>query len=87
LLQRIQDEVHRFVITFHRQLHSKSSLGSRLDEIAGVGPKTRQKLLTNFGSMNKMAQASISELQKLGISEKVANNIKISLTATQHHTD
>jgi excinuclease ABC subunit C len=37
--------------------------------------------------MNKMAQASISELQKLGISEKVANNIKISLTATQHHTD
>ncbi|CAM4360202.1 excinuclease ABC subunit UvrC [Weissella hellenica] len=87
LLQRIQDEVHRFVITFHRQLHSKSSLGSRLDEIAGVGPKTRRKLLTNFGSMNKMAQASISELQKLSISEKVANNIKISLTATQHHAD
>ncbi|MDU2152406.1 MAG: excinuclease ABC subunit UvrC, partial [Weissella confusa] len=59
LLQRIQDEVHRFAITFHRQLRSKSSLGSKLDEIAGVGPKTRQKLLTKFGSLKKIANASI----------------------------
>lgn len=87
LLQRIQDEVHRFVITFHRQLHSKSSLGSRLDGIAGVGPKTRQKLLTTYGSMNKMATASLDDLKKLGISERVANNIRISLAAMQSHDD
>jgi len=86
LLQRIQDEVHRFAITFHRQLRSKRSLGSKLDEIAGVGPKTRQKLLTKFGSLNKIAQADIAELQDLGISEKVANGIKISLQAMQNQS-
>lgn len=84
LLQRIQDEVHRFAITFHRQLRSKSSLGSKLDEIAGVGPKTRQKLLTKFGSLKKIANASIEELREVGVSEKVANAIKISLQAIQH---
>ncbi|MBJ7622677.1 excinuclease ABC subunit UvrC [Weissella confusa] len=87
LLQRIQDEVHRFVITFHRQLRSKSSLGSKLDEIAGVGPKTRQKLLTKFGSLKKIANASIEELREVGVSEKVANAIKISLQAIQHSDD
>lgn len=87
LLQRIQDEVHRFAITFHRQLRSKSSLGSKLDEIAGVGPKTRQKLLTKFGSLKKIANASIEELREVGVSEKVANAIKISLQAIQHSDD
>ena len=87
LLQRIQDEVHRFVITFHRQLRSKSSLGSKLDEIAGVGPKTRQKLLAKFGSLNKIANASIADLREVGVSEKVANAIKISLQAIQHADD
>ncbi|WP_447408265.1 excinuclease ABC subunit UvrC [Weissella confusa] len=87
LLQRIQDEVHRFAITFHRQLRSKSSLGSKLDEIAGVGPKTRQKLLTKFGSLKKIANVSIEELREVGVSEKVANAIKISLQAIQHSDD
>lgn len=87
LLQRIQDEVHRFAITFHRQLRSKSSLGSKLDEIAGVGPKTRQKLLMKFGSLKKIANASIEELREVGVSEKVANAIKISLQAIQHSDD
>lgn len=87
LLQRIQDEVHRFAITFHRQLRSKSSLGSKLDEIAGVGPKTRQKLLTKFGSLKKIANASIEELREVVVSEKVANAIKISLQAIQHSDD
>ncbi|MCT0023728.1 excinuclease ABC subunit UvrC [Weissella confusa] len=87
LLQRIQDEVHRFAITFHRQLRSKSSLRSKLDEIAGVGPKTRQKLLTKFGSLKKIANASIEELREVGVSEKVANAIKISLQAIQHSDD
>ncbi len=53
LLQRIQDEVHRFAITYHRKVHTKNSLSSRLDSIAGVGPKTRNKLLRKFGSLRK----------------------------------
>jgi len=79
LLQRIQDEVHRFAITFHRQVHTKHSLSSRLDEIPGVGPKTRNKLLRKFGSMTKIAGAPIEEIQKLGISKPVAQTVKFSL--------
>lgn len=83
LLQRIQDEVHRFAITFHRQLRSKNSLASKLDEISGVGPKTRQKLLTKYGSLKKIENAPDDELKALGLSEKVIQNIKISLQARQ----
>ncbi|CAJ1228423.1 excinuclease ABC subunit UvrC [Lactiplantibacillus xiangfangensis] len=79
LLQRIQDEVHRFAITFHRQVHTKHSLSSRLDEIPGVGPKTRNKLLRKFGSMTKIAAAPIEDIQKLGIAKNVAQTIKFSL--------
>lgn len=79
LLQRIQDEVHRFAITFHRQVHTKHSLSSRLYEIPGVGPKTRNKLLRKFGSMSKIAGASIEEIQALGIAKSVAQTVKFSL--------
>lgn len=79
LLQRIQDEVHRFAITFHRQVHSKHSLSSRLDSIQGVGPKTKTKLLKEFGSMKHIKEASMEELQGLGISKTVAQTIKLSL--------
>ncbi|GEN47449.1 excinuclease ABC subunit UvrC [Ligilactobacillus pobuzihii] len=79
LLQRIQDEVHRFAITFHRQVHSKNSLSSRLEQIKGVGPKTRIKLLKNFKSIKKISDASLDDLEKLGISKKVAQTIKLSL--------
>lgn len=79
LLQRIQDEVHRFAVTFHRQVRSKNSLSSKLERISGVGPKTRIKLLRNYGSLKKIAQASLEELQALGISKKVAQTIKLSL--------
>ncbi|CAH0418238.1 excinuclease ABC subunit UvrC [Periweissella ghanensis] len=82
LLQRIQDEVHRFAITFHRQLHGKNTLASRLDEIQGVGPKTRQKLLSQFGSLKKISQASLEEIEALGIASKTANLIKVSVAAT-----
>lgn len=84
LLQRIQDEVHRFAITFHRQLRSKASLSSKLDGIAGVGPKTRQKLLTKYGSLKKIAEAPVADLHELGVSEKVAKQIKISLETIQN---
>lgn len=79
LLQRIQDEVHRFAISFHRQVHSKNSLFSRLERIKGVGPKTRTKLLRNFGSLKRLSEASVEELIGLGIPQKTAQTIKISL--------
>ena len=73
--------MHRFAITFHRQLHAKNSLSSRLDSIQGVGPKTRNKLLHEYGSLNKISVASIEDLQKHGVSKRVAQTIKISLAA------
>lgn len=79
LLQRIQDEVHRFAISFHRQVHSKNSLSSRLERIKGVGPKTRTKMLRNFGSLKRLSEASVEELIGLGIPQKTAQTIKISL--------
>lgn len=79
LLQRIQDEVHRFAITFHRQVRSKNSLSSRLETIQGVGPKTRVKLLKNFKSLKKIGDASVEDIEQLGISHKVAETIKLSL--------
>ncbi|MFD1484384.1 excinuclease ABC subunit UvrC [Lacticaseibacillus baoqingensis] len=79
LLERIQDEVHRFAITFHRQLRNKNSLASRLETIQGVGPKTRQKLLKAFKTVNHIKEASVDDIQALGISKAVAQAIKVSL--------
>ncbi|KPN79824.1 UvrABC system protein C [Apilactobacillus kunkeei] len=79
LVQRIQDEVHRFAINFHRQVHTKHSLSSELDTIEGVGPKTRSKLLNKFKTMKKIANAPINEIEALGINTKTAKNIKYSL--------
>ncbi|AIC95223.1 MULTISPECIES: excinuclease ABC subunit UvrC [Shouchella] len=62
LLQRIQDEVHRFAITFHRQTRSKSFFQSALDDITGVGEKRKRTLLKAFGSMKKMREASVDQL-------------------------
>lgn len=83
LIQNIQTEVHRFTINFHRQIRSKNSLGSNLDNIAGVGVKTRNKLLKNYGSLDKLSKATISDLQACGISEKVARNVKLSIAANR----
>ncbi|MFD1671568.1 excinuclease ABC subunit UvrC [Agrilactobacillus yilanensis] len=82
LLQRIQDEVHRFVITFHRRTHAKNSLSSQLESIKGVGPKTRTKLLKEFGSLSKIKEASLEDIQALGIPKNIAQMIKVSLTNT-----
>lgn len=75
LLQRVQDEVHRFAITFHRQLHEKNAITSILDEIPGVGPKRKQQLLKHFGSINKIKKATFDELQKAGVPKKLAQTI------------
>lgn len=79
LVQRIQDEVHRFAITFHHKVHTKHSLSSRLDEIKGVGPRTRNKLMKNFGSLSKIAAASVDDIHALGINRPTAQLIKVSL--------
>lgn len=65
LLERIQDEVHRFAITFHRQKRSKSQTHSELDEIPGIGPKTKQDLLKAFKSLKRIRDASLEELQQV----------------------
>lgn len=75
LLQRIQDEVHRFAISFHHQVHRKNALKSVLDTIPGVGPKRKKQLLKTFGSVENMKKASVEELKKAGMPENVAENI------------
>lgn len=72
LLQRIQDEVHRFAITFHRQIRSKTLFASVLDDIEGIGEKRKLVLLKHFGSVKKIKQASLEQVQNIGIPEKVA---------------
>lgn len=75
LLQRIQEEVHRFAITFHRQLRSKNSFSSRLDDIEGMGPKRKKKLLQQYKSLKNISEASIEELTKAGLPQNVAKNV------------
>lgn len=65
LLEHIQDEVHRFAITFHRQKRSKSQTHSELDEIPGIGPKTKQELLKAFKSVKRLKVATEEELQAI----------------------
>ena len=75
LLQRIQDEVHRFAITFHRQLRSKNSFSSQLDGIEGLGPKRKQNLRRYFKSLTKIKEASVDEIVAVGIPRAVAEAV------------
>lgn len=79
LLQRIQDEVHRFAITFHRQLRSKNSFSSKLDGVPGLGPKRKKLLLKEFKSLKNIQQASLEEIHQLGIPLPVAEAVKAVL--------
>ena len=63
LLTRMQDEVHRFAITFHRQRRSKRQTKSELDTIPGVGAKTKELLIKTFGSVKRIKEASLQQLQ------------------------
>lgn len=76
LLQRIQDEVHRFAITFHRQLRSKNSFSSRLDGIEGLGPKRKKQLLKEFKSLKNIQEASVEKLEEVGMPKNVAVNVR-----------
>ncbi|MFC5447565.1 excinuclease ABC subunit UvrC [Paenibacillus aestuarii] len=75
LLQRIQDEVHRFAITFHRETRAKSMITSQLDAIPGIGEKRRKALLKHFGSVRKIKEAEVQDFKPLGIGEKLASEI------------
>ena len=65
VLTQIQDEVHRYAITFHRDKRSKHALHSELDDIKGIGPKTKEALLNKFKSMKKIKEASLEELAEV----------------------
>ena len=76
LLQRIRDESHRFAISYHRKLRSKSSLESSLELISGIGKKRRLLLLKKFGSLDAIRRASAIQLEALpGITENLARKI------------
>ncbi|HEW7518719.1 TPA: excinuclease ABC subunit UvrC [Streptococcus pneumoniae] len=79
LLQRIQDEVHRFAITFHRQLRSKNSFSSQLDGIDGLGPKRKQNLMRYFKSLTKIKEASVDEIVEVGVPRAVAEAVQTKL--------
>lgn len=78
LLENIQNEVHRFAITFHRDKRSKSQVASALDNIKGVGEKRKADLLKTFKSVARIKQASLEELAAV-VGESVAKNIKEKL--------
>ena len=84
LLQRIQDEVHRFAITFHRQLRSKNSFSSQLDGIEGLGPKRKQLLMKHFKSLTKIKEATVDEIVTVGIPRAVAEAVQAKLQQGEH---
>ncbi len=77
LIQRVRDEAHRFAITAHRNRRAKEGLASRLDRVPGIGPARRKALLNHFGTIEKILQASLEELQAApGITPALAEAIK-----------
>jgi len=78
-LTRMQDEVHRFTINYHRTLRSKGSISSVLDNIEGIGESRKKELIKKFGSVKKMEEASVSELQSI-LPENVAIRLHEYLT-------
>ena len=79
LLENIQDEVHRFAITFHRDKRSKSQVASALDSIPGIGEKRKSALLKTFKSVARIKKATLEEIAAV-VGEAAAKNIKESLT-------
>ncbi len=74
-LTRMQDEVHRFTINYHRTLRSKGSISSLLDDIEGIGPARKKQLIKEFGSVSKMREASVEDISKI-IPVQVAKELK-----------
>ena len=78
LLTKMQDEVHNFTINYHRQIRSKGSLSSILDNIEGIGEVRKKKLLKKYRTISKMKEASLEELKEI-LPEQIANNFKETL--------
>jgi excinuclease ABC subunit C len=78
LVQRIRDETHRFAITYHRELRSKSQIRSALDDVPGIGPTRRKALLQFFsGDVERIRAASLEELQAVpGMNRRAAQAVK-----------
>jgi len=75
LIQRIQDEAHRFAVTYHKNVRSKGVFHSILDEIEGIGPVLKDKLLKKYKSVKLIKLASLEELHELGIHQKLAEKL------------
>ncbi|WP_280769841.1 excinuclease ABC subunit UvrC [Salipaludibacillus daqingensis] len=76
LLQRIQDEVHRFAISFHRNIRKKNMFTSILDKVDGIGDKRKRLLLKEFGSLKRLKEASIEEIRSVGVPQSVAESLR-----------
>ena len=83
LLTRMQDEVHRYAISFHKNVRSKSLFASTLDQIEGIGPKRKQQLLHHFKSVKRMKEASLEQLKEV-LPDKVAQELFQSLHLDEH---
>jgi excinuclease ABC subunit C len=80
LVQRIRDEAHRFAITYHRNLRSKSSLKSSIDLVTGIGPKRKRMLLRRFGSIQGIKDAPVDEIAAVpGLTRSLALRLKQTL--------
>ena len=75
LFQHIRDEAHRFAVRLHKKQRQKQFKSSALEDIKGIGPKTRTKLLRNFGSLNAIKNASLEEISKI-TNERIAKKIR-----------
>jgi len=77
LVQRIRDEAHRFAITYHRNLRSKSSLRSPIDMVTGIGPKRKRMLLRRFGTLKGIKEASVEDIASVpGMTRSLALRLK-----------
>ena len=74
MLERMQDEVHNFTINYHKQIRSKGTLASILDNVSGIGEKRRKELLKKYKTINKIKETSIEELENI-----LPTNVAISL--------
>ena len=82
LLTRMQDEVHRYAISFHKNVRSKSLFQSILDDVEGIGPKRKKELLKHFGSVKKLKEASLEQLEQY-LPKEVAKNLFDTLSNTK----